>query len=501
MSTGIPFILAVDIGTSGARALLFDAQAEPVFQVRDSVATAYPQPGWAELDADAVVASVTSVLRSAVGAIPAQASLEAVVLSTQLYSLLAVNSDGAPLTPVLTWADMRATETAAVLRQNASSALAPRTGCPTQAIYPLSKIHWMRQHGSLPAGVRYVSIKDYVVYRLTGRWITDWSTASASGLLDITQKIWDGEALALADIDSTALPELSSPRTILHEWRAEVCAHVGIREHLPLILGAGDAPLANIGAGATMPGTLAINLGTSAAARAFIAQPATDPAGHLWTYVADVDRWVMGGIVGSGGIVMDWLLKDLLRCKADEASDALFKDAERLASAVAPGADDLLFVPYLSGEQSPDWNPSAKGLLYGLTLRHQTGHVFRAALEGLAFALLRIVRRIETLHGTATRASYVTGGLSASPLMQATLADVLGRPVIVPPSPECSSRGAAILGWLTLGLAESYESFAQPGTQIAPDDLHRSLYEKRYKAFCLLNQQFQQLNLSQENPS
>ncbi len=501
MSMRAPLILAVDIGTSGARALLFDERAQPGFQVRDSVATGYPQPGWAELDADAVVASVTKVLRSAVAAIPAQASLEAVVLSTQLYSLLAVDAEGQPLTPVLTWADMRATESAATLRQSASALLAPRTGCPTQAIYPLAKIHWLRQHGDLPGTVRYVSIKDYVVFRLTGRWITDWSTASASGLLDITRKIWDDEALTLAGINTSALPELSSPRTILREWRADVRASVGIREHLPLILGAGDAPLANIGAGATMPGTLAINLGTSAAARALIAQPATDPAGHLWTYVADVDRWVIGGIVGSGGIVIDWLLKDLLGHKADEASDTLFEDAERLASAVAPGADDLLFIPYLSGEQSPDWNPSAKGLLYGLTLRHQTGHVFRAALEGLAFALLRIVRRVETLHGTATRASFVTGGLSASPLMQATLADVLGRPVIVPPSPESSSRGAAILGWLTLGLAESYESFAQPGTKIVPYDLHHALYEKRYKAFCLLNQQLQKLNLSQENPA
>jgi gluconokinase len=479
-------ILAVDIGTSSTRAIVFDAQAQPQFVVKHAYPTTYPQPDRSEQDAETVFQAAVACLKEAAARLPVISRLAAVVLSAQMYSILAVDGSGTPLTPSLTWGDTRSASQAAAIRQIASPTLAARTGCPTQAIYPLSKIRWLRTEGGLPSGARCVSIKDYVVFRLTGQWVADWSSASASGLLDITRRRWDEEALSLAGVKAADLAELASPRHIMRRWRREVIAAAGLPDDLPLILGAGDAPLANIGVGAVDPGAVAVNIGTSAAARVLTAQPEVDAQARLWTYIADVDHWVTGGIIGSGGSVYDWLVQEILGPTGGLPADR-FAEAERLAAQTPPGADDLLFIPYFTGVQSPDWNPKARGLLYGLTLRHQPGHIVRAAIEGLSFALLRVARLIQAVHSAPLQMVYITGGLSQSSVAVQTLADIFTLPVVTPSFAESSARGAAILGWLALGAADGYAAFAQAQPAVSADARQRAVYARQYEAFCSLH--------------
>jgi gluconokinase len=366
-----------------------------------------------------------------------------------------------------------------------------RTGCPIQAIYPLSKIRWLQSNLELPSDVWFASIKDYVVLRLTGQFISDWSIASASGLLNISTLHWDDESLRLCQITSDKLPELVSTRHVVRRWRSDICQYIGIASDTPLIIGAGDAPLANIGVGAIDIRSLAVNLGTSAAARVLTSEPQVDSGGRLWTYVADVDRWVIGGIIGSGGAVYEWLLKKLLFTNGDVPVESLFEAADSLASRTPPGAEGLLFIPYFTGEQSPGWNADSKGLVYGMTLRHEPRHYIRAAMEGIAFSLLRVAKAIEEARNRISERIYVTGGLASSTVWQQTIADVFGGSVIVPRLTESSARGAAILGWLALGLADSYEAFSLPEVRLSPVTDAHALYQQRYKAFCSLNQQLQ----------
>jgi gluconokinase len=484
---GQPVILAVDIGTSGARAILFDASATHRAPVRKPYPTDHPHPGWSEQDPDTVAEAVIGALKEAVASIPTGHMLAGIVFSSQMYSVLALDDDGRPLSRSLTWGDTRSAGLADTIRETAPTGIHQRTGCPIQAIYPLAKIMWLRTNLKLGQKVRFVSIKDYVVFRLTGRLIADWSTASASGLLNIASYEWDTEALAICQISADQLPTLVSPRHIMTYWRPEISRHIGIPADTPLIMGGGDAPLANIGVGATGAGTLAVNLGTSGAARVLIAQPKSDVEGRLWTYVADAGRWTMGGIIGSAGAVYEWVLKKLLFGDRDLPVEMLFQMAEKLAEGIPAGADGLLFVPYFSGEQSPGWNPGAKGMVHGITLRHEAGHYVRAAMEGIIFALLRVARTIEAVRGRAIEKVYVTGGLATSPLWQRTIADIFGAAVVLPHSPEGSARGAAILGWLALGLADSYEAFAQPETPLPPDAPTHAYYEERFAVFCSLN--------------
>ncbi len=475
-------ILAVDIGTSAARVLVFDETATLVSQVRQVYPILLPHEGWSEQDPNTVVAAVLTVLREAVQRLPHQ--IAGVVFSAQMYSVLAVDHDGNPLSNSLTWGDTRSAAVAAATRPLAAELVA-RTGCPIQAIYPLSKILWLKQTLHLPADVKFVSIKDYVLFRLTGRFVTDWSIASASGLLHIETHQWDDFALSLAQITPSNLPELLSPRHISTHWQPDILQYTGLAEGTPLIMGAGDAPLANIGVGAVYPDTLAVNLGTSAAARVLLQTPQVDSGGRLWTYIADENHWVMGGIIGGCGTVYDWLLRKHIFHNDTLSVEALYAAADQLAATVDPGAEGLIFIPYFSGEQSPGWNPATRGAICGLSFHHEPRHYVRAALEGIAFSLLRVASVLEEIRRQPANKVYLTGGLTASSVCLQIITQVFGIPVIVPPSAESSARGAAILGWLALGHGQNYASF-HPQVKhalIPTPELHAS-YQKKYQTFC-----------------
>ncbi len=493
-------ILAIDIGTSGARAVLFDDEANHLSRIGKPYDTIYPQPGWSEQAPDTVVEAVIDVLKQSVELLPSNSVLQGIVLSSQMYSVLALDRTGVPLSNSLTWGDTRSAELAAMARRSVSPDLLRRTGCPLQAIYPLAKILWLKANLALPDDVRFVSIKDYVVFRLTGQLVADWSTASASGLLNVDNYTWNDDALAICKMTSDNLPELVSTRHILRRWRTDVSDHIGVSRDLPLIMGAGDAPLANIGVGAIGSNTLAINIGTSAAARFLTSALQVDTSGRLWTYVADIGHWVIGGIIGSGGAVYEWLLKGLLFANQDVPVEQLFQQADRLAASVPPGAGGLLFIPYFSGEQSPDWNPKSRGLVYGMTFGQEPRHYIRAAIEGIIFSLLRVAQPIAECRNGVTETIYLTGGLANSPVWSQTIADVFRASVVVPRSSESSARGAAILGWLALGLAQSYEAFAQAENRVQPDIKKYPLYQQRYAAFSSLNRHLQQFLTDQEVP-
>jgi gluconokinase len=478
-----PLVLAVDIGTGSTRATLFDAAGDLQFVARAPLQMSSPQLGWSEQDPDEVVRATVNVARKAL-ARAAGSGIAAVSFSAQMYSIMAVARNGAPLTNSIPWTDTRAAVEAEEIRAEPGvSDLLAATGCPVQAIYPLSKIRWMRVNDALPDDAMFISIKDYVLWRLTGRLVTDWSTASGSGMLDLVSHTWSTTALSVAGLTVDNLPQLESPLTQLGSGDAGMLTDLGLPSGTPIVLGAGDAPLSSIGSGATTPDVLAINIGTSAAARQTITHPAIDPSGRLWTYFATEDRWVRGGIVGSAGSVYDWIID--LAVPDSGTTDDSYSRAGELAESTPPGADGLMFLPYFSGEQSPAWRPSSRGAFVGLNLHHERRHLVRAAIEGVVFALQRVRLAIEDMGDGTLREVSLTGGVTTSHVVRQIIADVLGLPVVVPPGHEGSARGAAILAWVALGAAESIDAFARDTLPDAPrlfpnEDAHtayQSLYE------------------------
>jgi len=484
-------ILAVDIGTGATKAVLFDANLDQVAFVRRPYAIRVPEVGWSEQDPDEIYQAVAKAIRKGLEACPSGSCVRAVSLSSQLYSILAVDSGGNPLTRSLPWSDTRSAGQVSELRQEAiSQGISRRTGCPIDSVYPLAKIRWIKDNLQLPGDVRFISIKEYILHRLCGHYLVDWSIASATGMFDIRQKSWDNDALGWAGITPDSLSDLVTPYTILDTWCDDARELCGVGRDLPLVVGGGDGPLASLGVGAGASEALAVNVGTSAAARALIPYPVVDPQGHLWTYLIVDDLWVTGGMVSSGGIVFEWFL-DSWQSGTEQTGrrsipQTAYQDADRLAGSVPPGAEGLLFIPYLSGAQSPDWSPETRGSFIGLGLKHRRGHLTRAVLEGITRSIYRIAETIEKTQGSRFQEIYVTGGLTASRVWLQIAADMFGATVVLPQTSEGSARGAAILAFISLGIRSGLDDFKglfDPKDRIYPVDKAHEYYQDQHQRF------------------
>lgn len=497
-------ILAIDIGTSSVKAVLFDAELRQAAIARQPYSILTPHADWNEQEPDFIVGAVLRAMRESIDAMPGGAQLLAVAFSSQLYSVLALGADGRPLTNSIIWTDTRSAPTALRLRQPATAAeVYRRTGCPIDAIYPLSKIKWLKEAQDLPDGVKFISIKEYVLFRLTGQLLADWSIASATGLFDIETRQWAPLALEVLNISPRHLSELASPRTALRQWNKEIAQQAGIPSGTPLVIGGGDGPLASLGVGAFSPDVIAVNVGSSAAARLVISQPVVDAAGRLWTYVADEDLWVMGGMVSSGGIVYEWFLRCFLSGVAEAAGGDLHQYADRIAAAGRPGADGLIFIPYLSGEQCPAWHSHTRGGFFGLELRHRRSHFARAVLEGITRSIYRVAESLRPHLSGPIREVRVTGGLASSPLWLQIAADMLGATIAVPESTEGSARGAAMLALLTLGAKSNVGDFAglfPIRERLLPRaDVH-AFYEQQYRRFLEILERTRNISSQETDP-
>jgi len=484
-------ILAVDIGTSATKAVLFDPDVNQVAIARKHYPIHTPHKGWSEQEPEVILTAVLEAIREITDCLPERTRILGISFSAQLCSVLAVDMDGKALTNSLIWSDTRSAGIAeSISQRSVARVISQRTGCPIDAIYPLSKILWLKENVELPESASFVSIKEYVIFRLTGQWVVDWSIASATGLCDIAKHEWNDTALSLLGLTAANLSELVSPRSFFAKWDKDMTDLMGLPPDVPLVIGGGDGPLASIGVGAFDSSSLAINLGTSAAARVIISRPEVDPEGRLWTYVVDEDLWVIGGVVSSGGIVYDWLLKNLFSGTEEAKYDVLTRHvheyADRLAAAVPPGSANLIFIPYLAGELSPDWRPHTRGSFFGLDLVHNRGHLVRAVLEGITRSIYRVSESVQSLLNTQFNEIRVTGGLTSSSTWLQIAADMLGIPILVPESVEGSARGAAMLAMVALGLKSGIEDFGDlMATRQCIDtraEIH-AYYERQYPKF------------------
>ena len=487
MGTASGNILAVDIGTSATKAVIVDPGGRVLAVTRQSYPMLTPRPDWAEQEPDGVFQAVLGALRSAYQTKPAGADIAAISFSSQWYSAMPVDKTGRPLANYLTWSDRRSADVADRLRQSGSAqAIYQTTGCPIDAIYPLSKIAWFQRSQVGHSAARYISIKEYVFYRLFGEYAVDWGVAAATGLLDIRKAIWDETAVAAAGIRKDQLSPLVPPRTMLTRWNPEVLAYTGIPQGMPCVFGGGDGALASIGVGAIGRGVAAVNVGTSAAARYLTRAPLADPHGRLWTYLVDEGWWVVGGITGSGAVVYDWFGRAVgpgERSISGPTCPDLHTIINNMAGTVEPGAEGLIFLPYLSGEQCPVWDPRTTGGFWGLSLRHGRAHLARAVYEGITMSIVRIVAAIEQTFERIEELR-VTGGLLQSSAWLRIAADMFGARIHVPETAEGSALGAAVMAWVALGMMPDFTAataLARPSSSVEPNPETHRFYREHLK--------------------
>jgi gluconokinase len=475
-----PVVVGVDVGTTATKAVAFDAAAREVASAEVAYPLLEPAPGRAEQDPGAVVDGALEAIRRAVAA--AGAPVAGLALSGAMHALIALDAQDRPLTRLITWGDTRAAAQAQRLRAEHPE-LHDRTGTPIHSMAPLAKLAWFAEEDTttFTAARRWVGVKELVVNRLAGPWALDHSTASGTGLLNLARLDWDAGALDAAGIGPDRLAALV-PATERFALRHEVAAHLGVDASTPVVIGAGDGPSANLGVSATAPGVAACSIGTSGALRVTVEQPAVDRAHSLFCYALTPGRWIVGGAISNGGVVLRWAGAALAPDLGEHPEDALLA----LAADVPAGSEGLVMLPYLLGERAPLWSGPTPAAYVGLARHHGRGHLVRAALEGVCQQLRLVLDSIRDAGNEVTEVR-ATGGFARSALWRQMLADVLDAPIGFAASEEGSARGAAILGLQALGLADGIEVVA-PAEVIEPDPHAAAIYAEQRPTFVSLGQ-------------
>ena len=453
---GANVVLGVDIGTTSAKAVAFDADARELGRGEAGYPLLEPEHGQAVQDPAVVVDATLAAIRAATTAAREQgAQIAALSFSGAMHSLVGLDAQGRALTPLVTWGDMRATEQAERLRAEHPE-LHDRTGTPLHPMSPLPKLVWFAEHEAetFSAVRRWAGIKELVVARLTGTWAVDHSVASATGLLNLRELDWDDEALAIAGIDAEALSPLV-PTTHRLELDAAHAANLGLEGGMALIVGAADGPLANLGVGAVHHGVAACSIGTSGALRLMVERPAVDPQRRVFCYALLPKHWIVGGAINNGGAVLRWAGEALAPDLGPHAEGHLLE----LAADVPAGSEGLLMLPYLLSERAPHWSTVARGAYVGLTRHHGRGHLVRAALEGVCLQLAVVLASVRDA-GNEVGEIRATGGFARSDLWRQMLADALGMPIGFPAGHEGSAFGAALLALDALGMVDGIDRAA-----------------------------------------
>lgn len=496
----MPVFIGLDLGSSSARAVAFNEALEPICFSQKQYPMFFPRPGWAEQDPHLILDGCVKALSGTAAKLKDLGLLDdmkAIGVSGFMHSSMAVNHDGAPLTPLLPWADQRtASQATSIACKHGNEALYFRTGCPVHTTYVPCKIRWFKETMPDVAGRawRFMSAKEWVVGQITGSYVCDRGIASGAGLLNMESRGWDELALRAAGVEPDELNPLVEPTSVAGEIGAQMAASTGLPEGVPVVVGSSDAAMSSLGSGAASIGQIAAMIGTSGAVRMAVDRPMMDEAMRCWCYYLADGRWILGGATNNGGNVLGWF-KDLMAVREPISYDDLLA----LAQDAPAGASGLIFLAFLAGERAPGWNANARGVLLGLALSHGASHIARSILEGTVFQLhgtYAALKRLVDVPGGIV----ASGGFAKSQLWLEILASVLSTEVEVPELLEGSAAGAAALAMVSTGYEKGLDWTARVrrGSRVIHPKPEEELRYRRtldvyYKAYDSMAETFDEL--------
>jgi gluconokinase len=479
-------IIGVDIGTSGTKAIGYTLEGKVIGNTYVSYNPVAGKPEYHELDPEVLYDAVITCIEGTAQQITSLAgNITGISFSAAMHSLIAVAADGQPLTNVITWADARSAAYADTLKQSpAGKDIYRHTGTPVHPMSPLCKIMWLRDHqpAVFAAAHKFIGIKEFIFHRFFGEYLIDHSVASATGLFDIFNKTWYEPALQAAGITTGRLSQPVPATFVIHGLKKPFPERLRLVADTHFIIGASDGCLANLGSFATEPGDLSVTIGTSGAVRIMAAQPAWDKQERIFNYILTNDRYVSGGAINNGVVLLKWYTENFLQRSFTSAKDLAWF-VERAAQAPA-GADGLLFLPYLLGERAPIWDAVAKGVFFGVHAGHTQAHFMRAIIEGINYALYQVAASVQETAG-AIQHIYASGGFIKAPLWLQWLTDLFGKEIKVVNSDDASSVGAAILGLQALNLLNDNTVSPEFHTQqqYMPDMMMHDRYQRYYTVY------------------
>ncbi len=452
-------LLGIDVGTSGTRTLLVNEAGQTLASATAEYPLSTPRPLWAEQDPrdwwQATLETVRAVLATS-GVHGAQIS--GIGLSGQMHGSVFLDSRQEVIRPALLWCDQRTAEQCRWITEQVGEAEVVAETCnPVLTGFTAPKIIWLR-HNEPAAYARLAKVllpKDYIRLKLTGEFATEVSDASGTSLLNVRERRWSQTILERIELPPDLLPPVSESPEVTGRITAQVAELTGLAAGTPVVGGGGDQAAGAVGNGIVEPGIVSSTTGTSGVVFAHLEQPAMDDRLRTHTFCHAVPgKWHVMGVMLSAGGSLRWL-RDTM-CGEEKAVASLtgrdpYEYITAAAAQVPAGAEGLVFLPYLTGERTPYPNPNAKGVFFGLHLRHDKRHLARAVMEGVAFGLRDSFEIIEAM-GVQIRQVRASGGGARSELWRQIQADVTGRPHCTINVDEGPAFGVALLAGVGAGV-------------------------------------------------
>ncbi|MCS7144454.1 MAG: FGGY family carbohydrate kinase [Archaeoglobaceae archaeon] len=466
------YVLGIDAGTTGIRAGIYSLEGNLVAQSYTEFPSYYPNPGWVEQNAEDWWKSVVKACNSAIKLANAQDDIFAVSVTNQRETIVPVSKTGNPLTRAIVWQDRRTVEEVRRIKSIMGEEIFRITGLKPDPYFSLPKIlWWMKNYPNVVEKTwKFMLVHDYIVYKLTGIAVTDFSNASRTMLMDLKSLRWSEKIAETFGVDLDKFPEIKNSGEAIGELRSR---ELELRSKPIIAVGGGDQQCSAFAQGVVEEGKIKSTTGTGT----FMIAPVEKMHGGELIYSAHVVPKIVAEVsIFTTGSLLEWVKRNFF---ANESYEVL--NAEAKASGV--GARGLMIFPFFSGAGCPHWNPEAKGAFYGLTLGHSRGDIARAVMESVAFEVNTNVEIMENL-GIKVDELRLDGGGAKSHLWNQIFADVIKKPCLISEDVEATARGAAMLACLSIGFSLKYvlDKFVPKFTTVLPSGIDYSeVYEKYRK--------------------
>ena len=475
------YIIGMDVGTTATKGVLYDENGKAVFSASKGYPLIQTKIGQAEEDPKVIFDAIQEVIFALTQ--KADGEIAAISWSSQMHSLIGLDKDNNLLTNSITWADNCAKN---VVQDAKKSGLArkiyQKTGMPMHPMAPIYKMLWLKDNEPelFNQVKKWIGIKEYLIFRLTGKLIIDTTMAAGTGMLNLKTLTWDQELLDTLNVKQEQLPEIAQPTEIVAPIKEEYVQKLGIDSDTKIVLGASDGYLSTIGVNAIDSDHFALNVGTSGAVRTIVDQPKIDQNASYFCYPVDKKHYLLGGPVNNGGIVFNWARQTLF--DAGETP----QDYLDVAQSAPAGSRNLIFLPYLGGERAPIWDANARGSFVGLTRMHQKPEMARAVIEGIifnlydaAFSLIKNTKKPVAINAT--------GGFLKSDFVRQLCADIFNVPIVTMKEQQSGTLAAMFLARQALGINQDLseiEQFAQEDKVYFPNPKEAVIYQNMFPLYC-----------------
>ena len=485
-------LLGIDLGAGSLKASIIDEAGGLIGDASHPIATANPKPGWSEQDPEDWWRALCRAVPAALAAAGLEAGdIAAVGISAGAHIAVLTGRDGQVLRPAILWNDQRSAAEAEALHVQAGQRIIETALNRANPTWTLAQLAWLRQHEPevFDKTERLYIAKDHLRARLTGDWCTDFSDVIGALMADAETRSWSPELCALIGWPLERLPPVAGPSDIAGKVTAQAAKACGLAAGTPVVVGSNDTTVELFGCGAVKAGDGALKLATAGVVFLAVDRPEVHPPVSCYPHIVE-GMWYMASGINACATAHRWV-RD--RFFADLDPETAFAEMDRLAAEVPPGAEGLIFHPYLQGERAPHWDPKLRGDFLGLTLAHERQHFARACYEGIALALADVLREAKRLSGAEFGALRLLGGGARSATWRQIIADVTGLPVKLPANGD-ASFGAALVAGIGAGVfASPQEAVARCARVVAEERPNPGRQEAYARLFELYDEARRQL--------